>query len=149
MRFALPILLLMLAVPAAAAPSGFGLQLGFSLEEDDIVGGVHYILPISHRFDLAPNVNVGTGGGDGTLNLNGSLRYNLIPDDESGPYLEAGIGSFSAGPSDDTSDIPDAVGPTIGGGVWFNRHGGTAYSVEGRFGFSGLPKVTLQLAVTF
>jgi len=149
MRFTLPFFLLLLAVPAAASPRGFGLQLGASFEEDDFLGGIHYILPITHRIDLAPGVNVGTAGGDGALTLNGNLHYNFLPDAETGPYVEAGVSSYSAGPSSDTADSPDATGPTVGAGVWFNRHGGTAYSVESRFGFNGLPTATLEFAVTF
>ena len=149
MRFALPFVLLVLAVPAAATPRGFGLQLGTSFDEADLLAGAHYILPITHRIALAPSVNLGTAGGDGAITLNGNIHYNLLPDAEVGPYVEAGISSYSAGPSDDTSDSPDAAGPTFGGGVWFNRQGGTAYSLEGRFGYSGLPRFTAQLAVTF
>ena len=149
MRFALPFVLLLLAVPAGASPRGFGLQLGASFEEDDFFAGVHYTLPITHRIDLVPGVNVGAAAGAGSLTLNGNLHYNLQPGAEAGPYVEAGVSSYSAGPSHDTSDIPDAVGPTLGGGVWFNRNGGTAYSIEGRFGFTGLPRFTLELAVTF
>ena len=138
-----------LSTPAAASPHGFGLQLGASFDDDDLLAGVHYILPITHAIDIVPTVDVGTAGGDGALTLSGNLHYNLLPSAETGPYVGMGFSSFSAGPSDDTSDTPDAAGPTVLGGVWFNRHGGTAYSIEGRFGFSGLPAFTVQLGVTF
>jgi hypothetical protein len=73
----------------------------------------------------------------------------LLPDAEIGPYVGAGFTSYTAGPSSDTGDIPDAAGPTAIAGVWLNRHGGTSYSLETRFGFSGVSKFTALLAVTF
>ena len=151
MRIALllPLVLLGLAGPVAAAPSGFGLQLGASFDYSDLLGGIHYLLPITHRIVLAPSIDLGPAGGVGAITLNGNAHFNLSPDAEIGPYVGAGISSFSAGPSDDTSDAPDEAGPTLIGGVWFNRHGGTAYSLEGRFGFSGLPAFTALVGVTF
>jgi len=142
----LPLVLMALPGPAAASPSGFGLQLGIS---NDLYAGVHYLLPISHSLVLAPSVDLSPAGGDGGLTLSGSLLCNLLPDDQINPYVGAGISSYSAGPSSDTSDIPDEAGPTLVAGVWLNRHGGTAYSLESRWGLSGLPTLTMTLAITF
>ena len=142
----LSLVLLALAGPVAASPSGFGLQLGIS---NDLYAGVHYLLPISRSLVLAPSVDVSAAGGVGGLTLSGSLLYHLLPDDEIKPYVGAGISSYSAGPSSDTSDIPDEAGPTLIAGVWLNRHGGTAYSLESRWGLSGLPILTMTLAITF
>jgi hypothetical protein len=148
-RPALLLGLLLLAGPAVASPRGFGFQLGLAADPGDLLGGIHYIAPITRAIDLAPSVDVGTGGGDGALTLNALAHLNLQPDAEVAPYVGAGASWYSAGPSDDTSDKPDAAGPVLLGGVWFNRHGGTAYSFEGRFGFGDLPAFTAQLGVTF
>jgi hypothetical protein len=144
--FLLSLVLLTLAGPVAASPSGFGLQLGAST---DLYFGIHYLLPISHRLVLAPSVDLSPAGGVGGLTLNGSLLCNLLPAKEIIPYVGAGISSFSAGPSSDTSDVPDEAGPVLIAGVWLNRHGGTAYSLESRFGLSGMPVLTMMLAITF
>jgi hypothetical protein len=148
MRIALlfSLVLLTLAGRVAASPSGFGLQLGIS---NDLYAGVHYLLPVSHNLVLAPSVDLSPAGGVGGLTLNASLLCNILPADQINPYLGAGISSYSAGPSSDTSDIPDEAGPTLIAGVWLNRHGGTAYSLESRWGLSGLPILTMTLAVTF
>jgi hypothetical protein len=130
----------------AASPSGFGLQLGVS---GDLYAGIHYLLPITHNLVLAPSVDLSPAGGVGGLTLNGSLLCNILPEDQINPYVGAGISSFSAGPSSDTSDLEDQAGPILLAGVWLNRHGGTAYGLEGRFGLSGLPVLTVLLAVTF
>jgi len=141
--------------PAVAAPSGFGLQLGvtsdlaFSPEATDLAAGIHYTLPIVRYVDFAPSIDVGPAGGVLSLSLNANLHVNLLPDAEIGPYVGAGFSSFTAGPSSDTGDLPDAAGPTAIAGVWLNRHGGTSYSLETRFGFSGVSKLTALLAVTF
>ena len=156
MRFLIAIVttLVVLAIAAGprsaiAAPSGFGLQLGMTSDPDDLVGGIHYILPLARHIAFAPSIDVGTGGGDLSLSLNGNLHINLLPDEEIGPYVGAGFSSYTAGPSDDTSDQPDAAGPTAIAGVWLNRHGGTSWSLETRFGFSGVSPFTGLLAVTF
>jgi len=83
------------------------------------------------------------------LPLNADWIVNLLPDPETGPYVGAGFSSYSAGPSDDTADQPDAAGPTAIAGVWLNRHGGTSWSFETRFGFSGVSPFTALFAVTF
>src|SRR6476620_11553775 len=88
-----------LAAPATASPRGFGLQLGASFDPGDLLGGVHYLLPITPALDLAPAIDVGTAGGDGALTLSGNLHYNLLPSAEVGPYVGVGISSYSAGPS--------------------------------------------------
>ena len=142
----LSLVLLALAGPVAASPSGFGLQLGIS---NDLYAGVHYLLPITHNLVLAPSVDLSAAGGDGGLTFTGSLLCNVLPDDQINPYVGAGISSYSAGPSSDTSDIPDEAGPTLIAGIWLNRHGGTAYSLESRWGLSGLPILTMTLAITF
>lgn len=151
MRIALllPLILLALAGPVSAVPSGFGLQLGASFDQSDLMGGIHYLLPITHRIILAPSIDLSPAGGVGGITFNGNAHVNLIPDAEVGPYVGAGISSYSAGASTDTADVPDAAGPTLIGGVWFNRNGGTAFSLEGRFGFSGLPAFTALVGVTF
>ena len=143
--------------PAIAAPSGFGLQFGLTYGDPseetfqltDVVGGIHYIVPLARHVDFAPSVDVGTGAGALSLSLNANLHVNLAPDAEVGPYVGAGFSSYTAGPSSDTEDMPDAAGPTAIAGVWFNRHGGTSYSFETRFGFSGVSKFTALFAVTF
>ena len=149
--FAASLLLAIMLGPrtAIAAPSGFGFQLGVTIDQSDLVGGVHGIIRLARSVAFAPSIDVGPAGGVMSLSLNADLHVNLLPDGEIGPYVGAGFSSYTAGPSSDTEDIPDAAGPTAIAGVWLNRHGGTSYSLETRFGFSGVSKLTALLAVTF
>jgi len=135
--------------PAIAAPSGFGVQLGVTSDPRDLVGEIHYILPLARSLAFAPSIDVGTAGGDVSPSLNGDLHVNLLSDAEIGPYVGANFSSYTAGSSDDTSDQPDAAGPTAIAGVWLNQHGGTSWSLETRFGFSGVSPFTALHAVTF
>ena len=80
--------------PAIAAPGGFGLQLGVTSDPDDLVGGIHYTLPLSRSVAFAPSIDVGTAAGDLSLSLNGNLHLNLQPDAEAGP--DVGVWFFSS-----------------------------------------------------
>ena len=125
----------------------WGPQAGFSLGPDQIVFGFHAIAPVGDRFDLVPSADLGLGDSFFTVALNGDLHMNLAPESKLKPYVGGGVSLYYADP--DNGDSHTEFGGSLLGGIWLNKGGQTAYSVEAKIGLGDVPDFKAMLGINF
>ena len=125
----------------------WGPQGGFSLEPSQVVFGFHASAPLTDRFDIVPSFDIGLGDNAFTFALNGDVRMNLAPESSLKPFVGAGVSYFSVDP--DEGETASDMGASVLGGIWLNKGGQTAYSIEAKVGLENAPDFKAMLGINF
>jgi len=114
---------------------GWGVRAGLSNNPDQVYGGVHWDLgEFAKNVRFRPNVEVGFGDNVNLIMGNAEVHYVFSQVQVWKPYVGGSTGFIYVNPDQGDSDTDLTL--TAVGGVETKLKSGTAFFIEGKFGFT-------------
>jgi hypothetical protein len=136
-----------------ASVNEIGPRVGLSINPDQFVIGGQMNLPLenTHGLAISPNIELGVGDHQTTIQLNGDLDYHFANQGPTwNPYIGAGLGiAFFNFNSDVGGGSNSEIGVNLIGGIRFHQHNGSHLFTELRVGLGDIPDAKVMVGWNF